>query len=396
MTTTELIIILLASLIVGFISKSYITIFKFASESMKPIMKSNRSLLYILSPLFLFLSSQSLHFKHASGSLSSYLNTLLARVTKQESIDQDIYPMSIPVVAISSILAVMAGSGIGFEMPAIYVGICSMMALSTFFTNIPADTLFYYSYAFLFTVLFGSPLSSISLVIEKALPHHPEHLLQYIGVAMVGSILALLFSDEPENPYHVPKSNFNYQSLSLKSIGLYGGFAVLCGIASSLFIEILNTTFDSVYQLGPMVAILCGIGIAFIVNITKINPIGFDTLFSALSRAGTSIREFIGYILNIILTISSGASGGLFMPSINLGGSIGSLFSSLIGMPSLPFIIFGMAAFLGAMFHIPITSSILINLLCSQSYIMLPMMCILSVLSSFSHNRFNQFMKSFK
>jgi CIC family chloride channel protein len=395
MTITELIIILLTSLIVGFISKSYISIFKFASETMKPIMKSNRGLLYILSPLFLLLSSVSLRFKHASGSLSGYLNSLLARVTKQEPIDQDIYPMSIPVVAISSILAVMAGSGIGFEMPAIYVGVCSMMALSTFFKNIPADTLFYYSYAFLFTVLFGSPLSSVSLVIEKALHHHPEHLLPYIGVGIVGSIIALLFSDEPENPYHVPKSDFNYASLSLKSIGLYGGFAVLCGIASSIFIQILNTTFDTVYQLGPIVAIVCGIGIAFIVNITKINPIGFDTLFSALSRAGTSIREFIAYIMNIILTISSGASGGLFMPSINLGGSIGSLFSTLIGMPSLPFIIFGMAAFLGAMFNIPITSSILINLLCSQSYIMLPMMCILSSLSSFSHNRFYQFMKSF-
>jgi H+/Cl- antiporter ClcA len=64
-------------------------------------------------------------------------------------------------------------------------------------------------------------------------------------------------------------------------------------------------------------------------------------------------------------------------------------------MPSLPFIIFGMAAFLGAMFNIPITSSILINLLSNQSYMMLPMMCILSSLSSFSHNRFYQFMKSF-
>jgi CIC family chloride channel protein len=396
MTITEIIIILLTSLIVGFISKSYITVFHSASELMKPIMKSNRGLLYILSPLFLFLSSQSLHFKHASGSLSSYLNTLLARVTNQKPIDQDIYPMSIPVVLISSILAVMAGSGIGYEMPSIYAGICSMMALSTFFTNIPADTLFYYSYAFLFTISFGSPLSSIMLVIEKALPHHPEHLLQYIGVAIVGSILALLFSDEPENPYHIPESNFNYKSLSLKSIGLYGGFAVLCGIASSIFIEILDSTFDTVYQLGPIIAILCGIGIAFIINITKVNPVGFNTLFSALSHAGTSIREFIAYILNIILTISSGASGGLFMPSINLGGGIGSLFSTLIEMPSLPFIIFGMAAFLGAMFHIPITSSILINILCNQSYIMLPMMCILSLLSSFSHNRFYQFMKSFK
>lgn len=103
----------------------------------------------------------------------------------------------------------------------------------------------------------------------------------------------------------------------------------------------------------------------------------------------------VGKILATTFSIGSGGSGGVFGPSVVIGGSIGGavgmFFHNLVPniVPSAgPFIIVGMAGFLAGNSNIPITAVIVVSEITSSYHLLLPSMMVCS-LSYFLSRRWN-------
>ncbi len=61
------------------------------------------------------------------------------------------------------------------------------------------------------------------------------------------------------------------------------------------------------------------------------------------------------------LTISSGGSGGVFAPSLFIGGMLGGLLATLAHLPAAPLVVVGMAAVFSGAAHVPIASLMMVT-----------------------------------
>jgi len=119
-----------------------------------------------------------------------------------------------------------------------------------------------------------------------------------------------------------------------------------------------------------------------------------DGLYGKISL-GLFVAIALGKILATSFSIGSGGSGGVFGPSVVIGGSIGGavgLFFHNV-MPQVvpsaaPFIIVGMAGFLAGNSNIPITAVIVVSEITSSYHLLLPSMMVCS-LSYFLSRRWN-------
>ncbi len=94
----------------------------------------------------------------------------------------------------------------------------------------------------------------------------------------------------------------------------------------------------------------------------------------------------IGKILATSFSIGSGGSGGLFGPSVVIGGCVGGAIGMLFNhiMPSIvtesaPFVIVGMAGFLAGSSNVPITAIIAVSEITSSYHLLLPSMLVCSL-----------------
>ncbi len=100
-------------------------------------------------------------------------------------------------------------------------------------------------------------------------------------------------------------------------------------------------------------------------------------------------------ILATSFSIGSGGSGGVFGPSVVIGGSVGGavgmafhqLMPSIVTEPA-PFVIVGMAGFLAGSSNVPITAIIVVSEITSSYHLLLPSMLVCS-LSFFLCKRWN-------
>jgi chloride channel protein, CIC family len=77
--------------------------------------------------------------------------------------------------------------------------------------------------------------------------------------------------------------------------------------------------------------------------------------------AGTLLALLLAKPLAMSLTISSGGSGGVFAPTLFIGGMLGGLLATLAHQPAAPFVIVGMAAVFSGAAHVPIASLMMVT-----------------------------------
>jgi len=77
--------------------------------------------------------------------------------------------------------------------------------------------------------------------------------------------------------------------------------------------------------------------------------------------AGALLALLLAKPLAMSLTISSGGSGGVFAPTLFIGGMLGGLLATLSHQPVAPFVIVGMAAVFSGAAHVPIASLMMVT-----------------------------------
>lgn len=115
-------------------------------------------------------------------------------------------------------------------------------------------------------------------------------------------------------------------------------------------------------------------------------------------------KNVIGKILNCIISLGSGLSGGMVIPSMTIGTGIGSLYSNLLTskyfkpiqniipmtMPVQNIMYIGMVAFLSPMLDAPITSAVVINQISNQDFTTIPISLVSSFISYYVYKKLHK------
>ncbi|MGJ1448328.1 chloride channel protein [Sphingobacterium spiritivorum] len=250
---------------------------------------------------------------------------------------------------------------------------------------------------------FNSPVAGMIFAIEILLPEFsiPAFIPLLISSALASVISRLLYS---EPLFHTATSDWEFKALFfyvLMSVlvGLYTVyFAKISTIIKSWFSKIknpYNKVWFSGISLGLMIFIfpaLYGEGYLTIQQLLdgRFDSIVKNSLFSTYKDIGWvvvayTVLTLFGKSFASLFTLNGGGNGGVFGPSLVMGGLLGFAFAygmNLTGLVTLNipnFVMAGMAAALAGIMHAPLTSIFLIAEITGGYTLMVPLMLVASI-----------------
>ncbi len=167
----------------------------------------------------------------------------------------------------------------------------------------------------------------------------------------------------------------------------YFGLAIAVSLGAAVFVQLERLVMRSLGRresiplwLRPAVGGL-GVGVIgyFVPAATGIGHSIIDSAATLSVGAGVLIVVALAKMVTSALTAGSGGSGGLFTPSLTIGGAIGGayaeavnwLFPGTIGTPAA-FVVVGMAAFFAAVVNAPISTIIMVSELTGSYELLVP------------------------
>ena len=124
------------------------------------------------------------------------------------------------------------------------------------------------------------------------------------------------------------------------------------------------------------------------VELEKLRKLEKEGKFDTLNRFNA--YSVFGRIINCIVSIGSGLTGGLVIPTMTIGCGLGSVFSKYTPILPQNLMYLGMTSFLSPFLDAPVTSALVINKICNQPYETLPLSLSVSFISYFTY----QFLKN--
>ncbi len=184
-----------------------------------------------------------------------------------------------------------------------------------------------------------------------------------------------------------------YKMESVYEIAIYVALGIVCGFVGVAFVWIM----DRLEMLAPRVRVpkmwrpaVGGLALgAMLIFIPDLYGVGYPTMDAALS--GKIAWGWLALLLPIkmiatSLTLASGGSGGVFLPSLYIGSVAGGLFGTFAHalLPTLTagsgaYALVGMAGVLAAATHSPITAMILLFEVTGDYKIILPVMIVVTL-----------------
>lgn len=302
-----------------------------------------------------------------------------------------IRPRVAAVKSLASALTIGTGGSVGREGPIVQIG----AALGSFvgqLLQVPSHrlpTLVGCGAAGGIAAAFNAPIAGAFFSLEVIMGNFA---MPAFGPVVLSSVLATVisrayFGDHPS--FVVPA----YTLLSEWELGIYLLLGIACGLGGVVFIAVLDLMEEwwSRFSIPPLLrpalgGLILGIAIIFVPNIYGVGHATMDEIL----RGGISWTWLLVLLpvkmLATSLTLASGGSGGVFLPSLYLGAITGGLIGTGAGAlfptitaPSGGYALVGMAAFLAGATHAPITAFLLLFELTGDYHIILPLMLSCSV-----------------
>lgn len=250
---------------------------------------------------------------------------------------------------------------------------------------------------------FNSPLAGMIFAIEILLPEFsiPVFIPLLISSALASVVSRILYSEPLFSTFTSDwqVSALLFYLLLAVLIGLYTiYFAHVSSLVSRWFSKIknpYNKVWISGISLGMMIFIfpaLYGEGYITIQQILngQFNSIVKNSLFSGYKDIGLVVLSYtvltlFGKSFAALFTLNGGGNGGVFGPSLVMGGLLGFAFSyglNLTGMAELNvpnFVVAGMAGALSGIMHAPLTGIFLIAEITGGYTLMVPLMLVCSI-----------------
>jgi CIC family chloride channel protein len=276
------------------------------------------------------------------------------------------------IKSLASALSIGSGASVGREGPIIQVG----AALGSAFSNAiglstgQKITLLSAGAGAGIAATFNTPLGGVLFAIEILLPEVSNRTFLPVVIATGASTLVGRILIGPNPAFTVPEIFFpSASAFGVEEAIAFTLLGALCGVAAWAFIRLLVVMEDgfpklpgNVYTQNIVGMTLVGLMMVGLTNVfghSYVDGVGYGAIQSILDKdmTATSLLVLLFGLKLLATTISlgSGASGGIFSPSLYLGATLGAAFASVAGLvlpnagltlPSAAIV--GMAAIVGA------------------------------------------------
>ncbi|RME18344.1 MAG: chloride channel protein, partial [Alphaproteobacteria bacterium] len=284
-----------------------------------------------------------------------------------------IRPQVVIVKSLASAMSIGSGASVGREGPIIQIGSGIGSVLGQWFNlrTWQVITLVAAGAGAGIAATFNTPLGAVLFAVELMLPEVSARTLipvvlatgtaTYAGRLAFGLAPAFLVATHERPDLFVP--------LGVDMLPLYVVFGVVGGLAATLFVRGLyriEDAFDD-WKANPYLKNAAGmltLGVLFYVLMQTTGMyhtagVGYATieaiLTGVLAAPGLLLLLFVLKMLATSLSLASGASGGIFSPSLFLGAALGGAFGGVLqllfphlGFHPVTFALIGMATMVGA------------------------------------------------
>jgi len=296
--------------------------------------------------------------------------------------------------SIASALTIGTGGSVGREGPIVQVGAAVGSTVGQLL-RLPTDRLRMLAAAGAaggIAAAFNAPIAGAFFALEVIARN-------FSASSFIPVVLCAVFSTEVARLYFGAGPAFAVPPLQvghLWELSLAAVLGLVCGLLSVFFIVVLHRL-EQVFTRLPIPGLLKpalgGLGVcALILGMPNLYGIGHETMDATL--AGALPVEKLGLLLALkplatSLTLASGGSGGVFQPSLYIGGIAGALFSAAIAAlvpaattSSGAWALTGMAGVLAGTSRAPVTAILLAFELTHDYEVTLPVMlaCAVSTL----------------
>jgi len=276
------------------------------------------------------------------------------------------------IKALASALSIGSGAAVGREGPIIQIGSALGSAFSQFLgiSTRQKITLLSAGAGAGIAATFNTPLGGVLFALEILLPEVSNRTFLPVVVATAAATTIGRILIGPDPAFAVPDvqfplvASFNVQeALAFVLLGL------LCGAAAWAFIRLLVFMEDGFPRLseneyvqnivGMLIIGAIMVGLTRVFGHSYVDGVGYSVIQQILDHkmtaAGLLILLFALKLIATTVSLGSGASGGIFSPSLYLGATLGAAFAAAT-TPILPHsglspssaAIIGMAAMVGA------------------------------------------------
>jgi H+/Cl- antiporter ClcA len=362
----------IAGTITAIAATSYARLFSATEEYSKMIFDFAGLWAVMVPPVFFFIS-WFLVEKWAPKSNGSGIPQLMAAIEKAHekqtnAVDNFLSFRIILVKVLSSICGVLGGGAIGREGPTLQISgsIFHLISKNWRWGEIQNRSAFLMAGAASgLASAFNTPLGGIVYVIEELAK---SHLSSFRTGVLHSVIFAGIISQMIMGPYlylGYPKiPNFEYVLVWQYLVVALVAAAVVTGFSQSLkYVVVWRSQLNSVSKRAFFTiaaGLLFGILVVFLSSHGKGS--GKELLTSLLfTSQNASLSDFVSRFFGSILTYANGGAGGIFAPTLSLGGAAGSYLSNLFSFQlGALAVMIGMTAGLAALTHSPLTSFILV------------------------------------
>ena len=360
--------------------------------------------LYLLYPLIGILLTMLVARYVFKEKLGHGITQILYAISKNSSIIRRTRMYS---RMITSAITVGFGGSVGLEAPIVVTGsaIGSNLARLFHLSYKKRTLLLGCGAAGAISAIFNSPVTGVIFAMEVILTEVKiSRFIPLLLASVCGQLVSIillgediLFSFRLKDPFTAPET------------GYYLLFGALCGLISLYFTRMMYFFEGSIQKLKNDFgrAFVGGISLALIVlTFPPIYGEGYETIKSLLSgepedvffhtflywlsEHEASVLIFLMLVLLVkpiatALTIGAGGSGGIFAPSLFMGGLSGYIFSSLINLifgsslSTSNFTLVGMCGVMSGVLHAPLTAIFLIAEITSGYMLFVPLMLVSAI-----------------
>ncbi|MFN8369053.1 MAG: chloride channel protein [Bacteriovoracaceae bacterium] len=362
-----------AALVSGVFSVAYAKLFKLSEEIFSRYLNDKKEFVFLITPILFLLSWWIVHRFSKESSGSGIPQVLLANEINDDSSDKKyiraLLSMKIVIFkTLSSVICVMGGGAIGREGPTIHISASIFYIFGKKIKQFLPESK---SHMWIITgasaglaAAFNTPLGGIIYAIEELGSNHFSKIRTSLLIAVITSGLISLWLNG--NYLYLGFPIITYNGLSV----IWG--AVLIGLATGLtggvFSQLLFQLTKARRKIKSTVkmiflTLICGLLMASLIyynsksagtGIELINDLLFHNQLSNFTHVCT---RFLG----TMITYLAGTAGGIFSPSLSIGGSIGGYFAVLFDFSDRNiFVLLGMIGFLTGVTKTPFTSFILV------------------------------------
>ncbi len=315
---------------------------------------------------------------------------ILAVTSRQSTIR---HRVTLLKAAVTSLL-LGTGASVGREGPIVQIGSSVGSSLAQFFGLDPElrRLCLACGAAAGIAATFNAPIAGSMFALEIILLNIEVSYISFIVIAAItGSVLSRLFWGDLPTFQVTPFVLDSYWELTA-----YLALGIAAGFISILFVKCIFTVEDGFNRLPMPVWLKPALGGLLLGALALLLPqvlgVGYDTLNHSLTASlGLSLAVFLlaGKMLATSLCLGSGMSGGIFAPSLFLGGCLGTIagFGAALLWPDQNispayFALAGMGAVVSGTTLAPITAILTIFEITLHYQIILPLMlaCISSTL----------------